>query len=1142
MSLHSGRKIVTTILVWLAHAPVLSLAVDGPPNEGLILWLDANDVDGDGNAANQPRNRDSLKRWADKSGRGNHVLQNEDERQPTFQTRELGQRPVVRFHADDVLELTGLNGLSSGDQRFHLLFVMKAPSNSTHAAQRIIDLNSSAAGSRKQGKRNGFWVGFQRGRRKVRFGIHGGDEAEGMHVAWNDKPNIIETVYTGEQNFVIHLNGKLEQRGMFNGTYFLGFQQQLTFALGQHYGVRSNQDTYYQGDIAEVLFYDRPLTATERFETGTYLTNKYSLTTEFRPIPQFETQVYPILARHCHDCHGRQPREAELDLRSVAGMLRGGKAGPVLVRGFPERSEMIAMLETHRMPPQGATRLTDAEIRQIREWIAADSPSKEKVVAEPVTPKITDEQRRYWTYQKLRRQPPPQVRQKNRVSNVIDQFILARLEQMGLSFSQPASRTTLIRRAFFDLVGLPPSHAQVDTFVNDDQPDAYVRLIDGLLNSPHFGERWGRHWLDVSGYVDVYGSDNDAAIIKSLKGKWRYRDYVIRSFNQDKSFDRFIVEQLAGDELFDWRSADQFTPEMLDALIATSFLLSANDDTSANELNTPDKRHHVLQRTTEVVANSLLSLTLQCAKCHDHKYEAIPQIDYYRLESVFAPAFNVRHWVVATDRGRADVPDSQKARIDGLNSEIDKKVAVLNKRESAIRSRYRQTLFNQRLAKLPESIRAVAAAAVQTQADKRNSAQKQLAKQYETSLTIKDEEITLALSQQHRTQIAEISSEINSLNGKRQRYDTIQVVCESNAPTPTHVLRRGNYLRPGLQVHPGLLSILDESRIGEQVSRFRSADAKAAGRSSGRRLALANQLTDPQTLAGQYVARVIVNRLWQQVFGKGIVATSDNFGESGSRPTHPKMLDWLTQEFLRQGWRVKPIVRMMMLSNTYCQTSAMNTLVPHNAVGGPVRAEQIDPANKLLWRMNLRRLDSECIRDSILATSGKLERTLFGAFVPLHVRPDGMVVIKEDGLSTPTSKWRRSVYVLARRNYHLTMLRVFGQPIVATNCTVRRPSAVVTQALTLLHDDFVLQQADYFAERVAGQAKSDSAEDQVVVGYRIALGRAPSTEELSWCSALLESQRAYYTTDNLSQSAVLRKALSEFCKVLFNTNEFLYVE
>jgi hypothetical protein len=1151
-------RVFTIALIALALHVGSQAFADAPPRNGLILWLDASQLDSGDKA---PPADVAVAKWRDQSPLANHLEQDDPARRPLLVQNALAGRPVVRFRGSELLDRSSLQGLATGDQLFHVLIVMRAPSGSSHAAQRLLDLQSRDEGAGESAKRTGFWVGYQGGRGKVRLGIADGDEGEAPHTdAWDNAPHLIEVSYTGEQTFAIFVDGTREQRALFNGTHFLGFKPQITFALGQHFGMENNEGTFYEGDIAEVLVYSRPLTATERFEVGTYLKRKYKLPAEFRPIPQFERDVRPILAMNCHGCHGDETREAELDLRTVSGMLTGGKAGPVIVRGFPDRSEMIAMLEAGKMPPEGETPLSDEQIQTLRDWVEADAPAREKIVIKTPPTRITEEQRAHWAYQKLIRHEPPDVAAAERARNDVDRFVLARLEAKRLTFSAEADRTTLIRRLYFDLIGLPPSPAEVDAFLSDKEEGAYERLVDRLLASQHFGERWGRYWLDVAGYVDVRGSDNDFAIIKPMEGKWRYRDYVVRSFNDDKPFDRFLVEQLAGDELYDWRAAEKWTPEMREAMTATAFLLCANDDTDQNELNTPDIRHHVLQRTTEVVASNLLAMTVMCAKCHDHKYEAISQYDYYRLESVFAPTFNVRHWVTSEKKGRPDVSDEERTEIDSLNAAIDKHITELNKQRDTIRGEYQRKLFDAKLATLPEGERAPARKAIETPADKRDDAQKQLVTKYGEKLTVRPEEIDGSLTKEHKAELAKIAGDVADHNSKRRSYNTIQVAYEPSRAPPTYLLRRGNYLRPGLEVQPALLSILRDDLTEDRL------DAEAAGSSSGRRLALARKLTDPDSLAGQYVARVMVNRLWQQVFGRGIVETSGNFGVSGSKPTHPELLDWLTLQFLDNGWRVKPIIKRLVMSSVYRQGSGVFSRDAQRSAKGKTdvevttndhaaeqlsrektpdpfaAAQRIDPKNELLWRMRLRRLDSELVRDSILAVSGKLNRQIGGSPLMLDVLPTGMVRIKKDGLPNPDTAYRRSIYVLARRNYHLTILRIFDQPIVARNCTVRKPAPVVTQSLTLLHDDFVLEQAEHFAERIVSVAADSSAREQVASAFRFAFGRPADNEGLVTTLEFLRRHTERYIRQNVAEAEAEKKALTHLCHTLFNASEFLYVQ
>jgi hypothetical protein len=626
------------------------------------------------------------------------------------------------------------------------------------------------------------------------------------------------------------------------------------------------------------------------------------------------------------------------------------------------------------------------------------------------SPRVTERDRQHYAFRKLPRPTVPHGKDNSRVRTPIDAFVLARLEANGLTFSPEADRRTLNRRVSLDLLGLPPAPEDVEAFVNDPRPDAYERLIDRLLASPHFGERWGRHWLDGAGYVDVTGGDNDAATIKLGENKWRYRDYVIAAFNDDLPFERFLVEQIAGDELVDWRSQKTFDPATRRLLIATGFLRTAADDTDENELNTLDIRHGILQRTGEVLASNLLGLTLQCAKCHDHKYEPISQQDYYRLLALLQPAFNPANWLQPKQR------------------------------------------------------------------------------------LIKD-----------------------------AVWGNLQVVCDSGPPTPTYLLRRGNHDRPGAEVTPGFLSVLCDSEPAAILG-----PTKAEGKTSGRRLALARWLTDFCTPAGGLVLRVHVNRVWAHLFGKGLVETCDNLGVTGAKPTHPELLEWLASQFAANEGRLKPLLKLLLTSTVYRQGSA--DVLPNGT--------SVDPEDRLLWRQRLRRLESEVVRDSILAVSGQLDRSSGGAPVPVEARPDGSFVLSDKGLPTPSSRWRRSVYLLARRNYHPTLLNVFDQPNLTTNCPCRTPSAVVLQSLTMLNDGVVLEQADFLAARVARSAAN--TEGRIDAAFRIVLARPPRPRETEWCADLLRRHAERYQAQKLSTDQAAQKALGHLCHTLLNTSEFLY--
>lgn len=1125
----------TLCLLSVGVVSLPAMAHENISTDGLVLWLVADDTNGDG-ASDTDADGFQVARWADKSGRGNHVMQELDDRQPALKRDGIGGSAALRFDGGDSLELARAVGLDAGDQAFHALFVMKAVQAAPQTNPRLLALQGNAPNSNEP--QRGFWIGYQ-GNGRNRVGIHGGDEGEATRQAWNDKPNLVEAVYEGGQRWAHYLNGQPNGSGTFGNRTSLGFREEIRLAIGQHVGA-THANTYYRGDLAEVLVYNRVLSQVEQNAIGAYLQKKYSLMTDYGPPPNFEQDIAPILAAHCHACHGGDTQEASLDLRTVTAMLRGGDSGPAVVRGRPQHSGLFEMVSSGKMPPRDADQepLSDKQQKMVEHWIRTGLAADERVVEVEPSSLIRDEDRAFWVFQKLAKPKPPLVNARARVVTAIDSFVLAKLEAKQLTLAPEADRATLARRTYYDLLGLPPSPAQVQEFLDDTRSDAYERLIDGLLASPHFGERWGRAWLDWSGYVDTYGTDNDAGIINVLDGKWKYRDYVVRSFNADKPLHRFITEQLAGDELFEWKSAETFTPTMRDALVATTFLLSSADSTSAPELNTLDERHGVLQRTSEIVANALLGLTLQCAKCHNHKYEAISQLDYYRWQAIFSPAFDPQRWVTATEHGMADVSPKEKAEIDELNADINQQVDTLKKTQEQLRAEYREKLIGEKLKELPQPIRADVRAAVAVAMEKRNEVQKYLATTLGEWATVSPTEVEAAISAEDKATLAAAEQQIATLQSQKKSYETIQVVRETSTPSPTYVLRRGEHLKPSREVGPGILSILTEARESSQRFARRETDLRTSEgdvyESTGRRLDLAAQLTNADSVAGAIMTRVFVNRVWQQLLGEGIVATSDNFGVSGARPTHPELLDWLTAEFVESDWKVKPLVKRIMMSSVYRQASYRAT--------ADVHAEETDPANQLLWKARLRRLDSEAVRDAILTVSGKLDRTVGGPPLPLKVQPDGKVIIDASKLSSPNDAGRRSIYVLARRNYHLSMLATFDQPVVATNCSRRQPSAVVTQSLTLLNDDFVLEQANVLAHRVLSAAADSSVETYAASAFEIALGREPKPHELEWCHDLLIRHTARYQPTGASPEEATAKALAHLCQMLFNTNEFLYVE
>jgi hypothetical protein len=733
---------------------------------------------------------------------------------------------------------------------------------------------------------------------------------------------------------------------------------------------------------------------------------------------------------------------------------------------------------------------------------------------------------RHWAFEPLRRPEVPTPAGPAITRTAIDAFLLARLQARGLTFSPEAGRETLLRRAYLDLWGLPPGPAEVDAFLADRRPDAWERLVDRLLASPHFGERWGRHWLDVVGYADTVGFDTDANTIILSEGKWRYRDYVIDAFNRDKPYDRFVTEQLAGDELVDWRNADHFTPQIRELLIATGYLRTARDLTHEPESNIALNHFSVLHDTVAIVGNSLLGLTLACAQCHDHKFDPITQKDYYRLMAAFTPAYNPASWKPVfpwkpdvQDRGMPDVSPAERAQIERHNGQIDRDVARLKQRLSEIRRPVLERLLEARLQALPQAIRADTRTALATPPEKRNAVQKYLAAKLGPSLRVSPEQVSAALSPEQRKAVGKLAEDIAALQRGRRRFGKLQALYDVGPPPPTFLLKRGDFKSPGREVEPGFPEVLCDTS---------PHSAGPAGQTSGRRKALADWLTARDSRAAALLSRVMVNRIWQHLFGRGIVATPENFGQSGEPPTHPELLEWLSGEYVRRGWRIKPMIRLLMISAAYRQASA----VGQDAIG-----PKVDPGNHLLWHMPLRRLEAEAIRDSILAVSGQLDTTMGGPPILLQARADGMVVM--DKAAPPSTAGRRSIYLLCRRAYNLSLLTVFDQPLVAINCPCRDTSAVPLQSLTMKNDAFIAEQARHFARRVAGLAAGDQAARRA---FRLALVRTPSRAELAICTRLLAQASATYRQAGRSLAEADQLALTELCHTLLNTSEFLYVE
>lgn len=848
----------------------------------------------------------------------------------------------------------------------------------------------------------------------------------------------------------------------------------------------------------------------------------------------FEKDVRPILVRACLECHGAETREAKLDLRTVSEMLRGGENGAAIMRGDPDRSLMVDLIATGQMPPGKDGKLSEQEVALIRNWIKAGAPADERIVTLPPYAQIAEKDRSYWAFQPPRKVSEPVVKNRERVRTPIDAFLLEKLETKGLGFSPDAERQVLIRRAYFDLTGLPPEPEAVAAFLKDERPNAYELLIDELLKSHHYGERWGRHWLDAAGYVDGK-LDNDLGTMYPNNGIWRYRDYVIRAFNDDMPFDRFLTEQLAGDELVDWRKAEAFDERTISLLTATGFLRNVDDHTDFDQYGI-EKRYEVVNETLDMFSTAVLGLTFECCRCHNHKYDPLPQRDYYRLMACFEPAFNPHSWKKPKDRYLADVSPLARAAIDKRNAEIDQQVAESTKADAALRQQVRKRVCESRFdALMDETDKSVVRspafrrfieasclmAGLQTaEFEPLNDAEKSVAKKHEAAFKVSDADIDTALTESEKATLKSNAEQRSSLAAQKKSYGVIQALWDVGTPPPSHVHRRGNVKAHGVLVQPGFPEIL------QPVAATTTAIAPdAKGATSGRRLALARWLTQP---THPLTARVFVNRVWHHHFGRGIVETLGNFGHSGSLPTHPELLDWLAVDFIEHGWGIKRLHRQIMLSTAYRQSSVRSSR-------GSIDA---DPDNQLLSRMNLRRLEAEIARDSMLCVSGTLDRTAGGPPVEITNPADGLSQPKP--APAPTSPNRRSIYLFARRVYPLKFLEIFDAPIMPVNCTQRMNSATVLQSLALLNSEFVFAQADRMAERVSAASTETSA--RVELAFQIAFARRPTDTEMSKSTAFITVQTATYEANKTPNDMARQAALADFCHMLLSSNEFLYVE
>lgn len=845
-----------------------------------------------------------------------------------------------------------------------------------------------------------------------------------------------------------------------------------------------------------------------------------------QPAPTFESHVRPILKAHCFECHGEGTKlKGGLDVRLAHLLQKGGKNSIAFKPGDIKDSALLDRLRVGEMPP-GKRKLTKDEIAVIERWIESGAKTERP---EPKTLatgfQISTEEQSFWSFQPIRKVESPRVKNEKLMRTPIDAFLLAKLESKGLSFSAEADARTLVRRLYFDLIGLPPTPEDVDSFVKEyagaKRGEAYEALVDRLLASPQYGERWGRHWLDVAGYADSEGYSADDTPRKS---SYRYRDYVIRAFNADMPFDQFVIEQLAGDELVKL-PYDRIAPADLDKLIATGFLRMAPDGTGSKDVDMKVATNQTIADTLQIVSTSLLGLTLHCAQCHNHRYDPIPQVDYYKLRAIFEPALDWKAWRAPAAREVVVLSDADRKKAADIEAEAVKIDQERKKKEDD----YIEQTFTKELAKVPANLHDAARKARSTPPAKRSPAEQKLMREH-PNLNVTPGSLYLYDSKA-AADLLTFTKKATALRATKPVGDSIRALTESPGKTPTTFLfDRGDHDQPKGAVLPGHLTIFKPFNLSAIPER------DAALPTTGRRLAFAKSLVDGKH---PLTARVLVNRLWMHHFGKGIVNTPGDFGALGERPSHPELLDWLADDFMAGGWRMKRLHRLIVTSNAYRQSATRGDVA------------KADPDNRLLGRMPIRRLEAEALRDSILKVSGKLNAKQFGPPVPIAFDELGQVIVgvdTTDAAGRPTGKkvdlqgeeFRRSLYVQVRRSRPLSVLETFDGAAPSPNCEVRSSSTVTPQALMLMNSAFIHEQAEFFARRVEKEAGKD-ARAQVERAWRLAYGAAPATADVNDAARFVAEQTARFRATTKEADPALR-ALANYCQALLSSNRFLYLD
>lgn len=858
----------------------------------------------------------------------------------------------------------------------------------------------------------------------------------------------------------------------------------------------------------------------------------------------FEKKIRPVLAESCYACHSAQAKKPQggVLVDSLEAMLKGGASGqPAIVPGDPDKSLLIAAIrytDPKLQMPMGG-KLPDHVIKDFEEWVKMGAPAPRSTTTTAAANNSAydwNEAKKFWSFQPVKDHAPPQVKNQAWVKNPIDQFILAKLEEKKLKPIGDADKLTLIRRATFDLTGLPPTSEEVAAFLNDKTPQAFEKIIDRLLTSTAYGEKWGRHWLDVVRYADTAGDNSDYPIPAAYK----YRNYVIESFNADKPYDQFIREQIAGDLLPHKNEA-----EKREGIIATGYIAISRRFGSRNK-----EFNLTIDDTIDNLGKAFMGLSISCARCHDHKFDPIPNKDYYALYGIFNSTRysfpgqeiypNPAEYVALEDgKKAADFYKYQKEL-----SDLDDRLEFLKVEKGA-------AARNKKLKEQREKELAEKGPAGNNESNDKGEPAKPEAKPTPKQTTITGEELKPAdydrdinnsrtaqastrLPDEVDAETKQVEARFLQLRARPMKIDKAYAVVEG-LPANARIHRKGDRANLGEEVPRGFLTVLGGQTL--------PANHKGSGREY-----LANWIAD---VKNPLPARVMVNRIWQYHFGKGLVQTPNDFGTRGKAPTHPELLDWLATRFIEGGWSIKKMHKLMMLSHAYQLASSEegqgegekgrrgDKLTRRAMTNGLAAANAAsDVNNDYLWRFNRRRLEAEEIRDAILAVSGTLDRTM-GEEHPFPAENTWRFTQHVQFFAVYDTN-KRSVYVMQQRLKKHPFFEVFDGADQSATTDVRGQSVTPVQALFLLNNSWLHEQADQFAVRVG--LAFDTLPERIDYAYRLALGRAAKPEEIREAVAYIQQTRQELAAAKTSAERLTRAALASYLRVMLSSNEFLYVD